>query len=170
MRNRLVVSLSVLLAYAPSSKAEAWDVSAGAGFAYGTTLNSLDKDGIGGQVYGAIGLTDTMSLSASGTFLEHCVGSGDGFRIFNVGAGITYNLDVLAIQPFAALRLGYLARFEQESRVEGVSLSISIGFDYLLSESATVGLGAEYLGLLTDFGAAPAHASFSLRFGFRLPH
>ncbi len=168
-----VILAAMLFSWLPpltAVRAEPLDLSLGAAFAYGTTLDRNEKDGLGATVFGALGLTDTMSLSLAGAFYEHTVGSGEGFRVFNIGAGILYNLDVLAIVPFAALRVGYLARFRDGLIDGGLSLSVSVGFDYLINENLTVGLCAEYLGLLTSFDSFPAHAGFSLRLGIRLPH
>lgn len=171
MKHSVVVA-AILLSWLPSAmaRAEPYDLSLGAAFAYGTTLDRSEKDGLGATAYGALGLSDTMSLSLAGSFYEHTIGSGKGFRLFNIGAGLLYNLDVLAIVPFAALRVGYLARFDDGLLDGGLSLSVSVGFDYLVTELFTVGLCAEYLGLLTNFDSFPAHAGFSLRLGIRLPH
>ncbi|NMB75152.1 MAG: hypothetical protein GYA21_08480 [Myxococcales bacterium] len=168
----VAVMLFGYLLPATTVRAEPFDLSLGAAFAYGTTLDQNEKDGLGASAYGALGLSDTMSLSLAGAFYEHSLGSGESYRLFNVGAGILYNLDVLAIVPFAALRVGYLARLGDGDGLldGGLSLSVSVGFDYLVTEYLTAGLCAEYLGLLTSFDSFPAHAGFSLRLGIRLPH
>jgi hypothetical protein len=153
--------------------AELWDVKAGIGLAYGTTFSEADHDGLGARATFDLGLTETLALSVGGGFVHHFIGGGDLYTEADASLGLLYNIDVLEIVPFVAVRLGWLMRSfdsaERESS-QGLGLSVSIGFDYLWTDNFTVGMAAEYQGLLTDFSSFPAWVAFTARIGFRLPY
>jgi len=171
MRAAISILATTLLILPTSSSAEPWDIKGGAGVLYGSTFRSDEKDGVGCQVYFDLGLTTTLSVDIGGGYASHFVGGGQAYEIGNLGAGLSYNIDVLVIVPFVSVRLGWLRYdFEQDGANDGLGVSVAVGFDYLLTEFFTIGFAAEYHGMLTDFADFPAYAAFTSRIGFRLPY
>ncbi len=118
MPRLITISIIWTLLFGSPVFAEAWDIKGGAGVIYGSTFRSYEKDGVGFQAYFDLGLTETLSLTASGGFSSHFVGDGQAYSLANAGAGILYNIDVLVIVPFASVRLGWLYQnFETEELV-----------------------------------------------------
>jgi outer membrane protein W len=149
---------------------EAWDFAAGGGAYYGSTFRQDHKDGLGVSVYADLGLTETLSLTFGGAYAKHFIGSGQAYSLAGAGVGIGYKIDTLVVVPFAALRLGWLlTSFEDESASSGLGVCVTVGFDYLVTESFSVGFAAEYRGMLSDFVSFPAYAAFTTRVGYRLP-
>jgi len=170
MPRLITISIIWTLLFGSPVFAEAWDIKGGAGVIYGSTFRSYEKDGVGFQAYFDLGLTETLSLTASGGFSSHFVGDGQAYSLANAGAGILYNIDVLVIVPFASVRLGWLYQnFEEEVATHGLGVSVAVGFDYLVTEYFTVGFAAEYHGMLTDLDVFPAYLACTTRIGFRLP-
>ncbi len=78
---------------------------------------------------------------------------------------------MLVVVPYLSLRFGWLYQSpDQDPAVSGLGASIALGFDYLWTDSFTVGFAAEYHGMLTDWDAFPAWVAFTGRMGFRLEH
>jgi hypothetical protein len=156
---------------AGSSRAEMWDFKAGIGPVYGSKFSRAEKDGVGFQTYCELGLNDVLSLTAGGGYTRHFVGEGSAYSLTNLGLGVLYNIDVLVVVPFLSLRMGWLQKsLDQGEILSGLGLSVAIGFDYLLTETFTLGFAAEYHGMLTEMEAFPAYAAFTGRVGFRLPY
>jgi hypothetical protein len=150
--------------------ADTWDIKAGLGPVYGSTFSSQEDDGVGLAGYFDLGLSESFSLTLGGTYVDHLIGSKYEYSMFNVGLGVTYNIDVFVVVPFLSLRLGWLQRdFESLEDDNGFGLSLGIGFDYLWSENLTFGFVAEYHGMLTDLDRFPAYAAFIGRVGLRWP-
>lgn len=150
---------------------EAWDFAAGGGGYYGSTFSSDQKDGLGVSVYADLGLTETLSLSLGGSYGRHFIGSGQSYSLAGAGVGIGYKIDALVVVPFATLRLGWLLTdFSGEPASNGLGLCVSVGFDYLVTESFSLGFAAEYRGMLSDLAGFPAYAAFTTRIGYRLPY
>jgi hypothetical protein len=156
---------------AGSALADLWDIHAGIGPDYATTFRSYEKDGMGFHAYFDLGLTETLNLSAVGGYNAHFVGGGNEYSIADACLGLSYNLDILVVVPFAAVRLGWIGQQPNETNdLHGLGLSVGIGFDYLVTDYFTLGLAAEYLGMITSFDIIPAYVSFVGRIGFRLPY
>ena len=171
----LVIPLVLLLLLpAGPSGAEMWDFKAGIGPVYGSKFSRAEKDGVGFQAYCELGLNDVLSLTAGGGYTEHFVGEGSAYSLTTLGLGVLYNIDGLVVVHFLSLRMGWLHkspdRGDQVPSLSGLGLSVAIGFDYLLTETFTLGFAAEYHGMLTDIEAFPAYAAFTGRVGFRLPN
>jgi hypothetical protein len=161
--------LLLLVANSPS-RAEMWDFKAGVGPVYGSKFSRAEKDGVGFQAYCELGLNDVLSLTAGGGYTRHFVGEGSAYSLTNLGMGVLYNIDVLVVVPYLSLRMGWLHKIPDQGEVlSGLGLSVAIGFDYLLTETFTLGFAAEYHGMLTDMNSFPAYAAFTGRVGFRLP-
>jgi hypothetical protein len=148
-----------------------WDLKAGIGPVYGSEFSRTKQDGLGFQAYCDLGLSDVLSLTAGGGYTGHFVGEGSGYSLSNLGIGLLYNIDVLVVVPFLSLRMGWLQMIPDRGEVlSGLGVSVAIGFDYLVTETFTLGFAAEYHGMLTDIDAFPAYAAFTGRVGFRLPN
>ena len=153
------------------ARGESWDLAGSVGPSFGSTFRESEKDGLGIEAACELGLTDTLALSLGTGFAQHFIGSGEGYSLFHATGGILYKLDVLAIVPFAAVRVGYLGQIlESSPATHGLAMSVSVGFDYLLTENLTLGFAAEYLGLVSSLSAFPVYAVFTGRIGLRLPH
>ncbi|MFC1654504.1 hypothetical protein ACFL2F_01755 [Myxococcota bacterium] len=162
--------LLVLLTPGPS-RAEMWDFKAGIGPVYGSKFSRAEQDGLGFQAYCELGLSDVLSLTAGGGYTEHFIGEGSAYSLTNLGVGLLYNIDVLVVVPFLSLRMGWLYKSPDQGEVlSGLGVSVAIGFDYLVTETFTLGFAAEYHGMLTEMEAFPAYAAFTGRVGFRLPN
>jgi hypothetical protein len=157
--------------FSTEARAEFGDFKAGAGPVYGTTFSSQEKDGVGFQGYLELGLSDSWSIVAGGGANFHQIAGGDPYRLYNLGIGASYNLDVLVVVPFVSMKVGWLYRDKPDQAADvGLGFSLAVGFDYLWSEFFTVGFAAEYHGLLTDLPTIPGYAAFTGRVGFRLPY
>ncbi len=172
MSKYLVIPLLLLvLLPAESSRAEMWDFKAGIGPVYGSKFSRAERDGVGFQAYCELGLNDVLSLTAGGGYNEHLVGEGSAYSLTNLGLGLLYNIDVLVVVPFLSLRMGWLHKSPDQGEIlSGLGVSVTVGFDYLLTETFTLGFAAEYHGMLTDLQAFPAYVAFTGRVGFRLPN
>jgi hypothetical protein len=158
--------------FSPVARAELGDFKAGAGPVYGSTFSPREKDGAGFQTYLELGLSDCWSIVAGGGANFHEIAGGDPYRLYNFGLGISYNLDVLVVVPFVSMKAGWLYRANPDRAADsGLGFSVALGFDYLWTENFTVGLAAEYHGLLSDnIPTIPGYAAFTGRVGFRLPY
>ncbi len=174
MSRWLNIPIVFLLMGATPSLADMWDFKAGFGPVYGSRFSRAYKDGLGFQAYCDLGLSDVLSLTAGGGYTRHFIGGGSEYSLTNLGVGVLYNIDVLVVVPFLSLRMGWLYRSPEQGdevpELSGLGLSVAIGFDYLLTESVTLGFAAEYHGMLTDLQDFPAYAAFTGRVGFRLPN
>ena len=171
--SRCLIIPALLLALLPAGPAgaEMWDLKLGIGPVYGSEFRTNRPDGLGFQAYCELGLSDVLSLTAGGGYTGHFVGDGTGYSLSNLGIGLLYNIDVLVVVPFLSLRMGWLQKTPDQGEVlSGLGVSVAIGFDYLVTETFTLGFAAEYHGMLTDIDAFPAYAAFTGRVGFRIPN
>lgn len=163
--------LLILVLHSPGSPAEAWDFKAGLGPLYGTSFSESWKDGLGLSAYLELGLTETLSLTAGGGYSNQFIGVGEAYSLGHAGLGLLYNIDVLVVVPYLALRLGFLYTGPDGGEAtSGLGATVAIGFDYLWTDSFTVGFAAEYHGMLSDWDAFPAFVAFTGRMGLRLEH
>jgi len=152
------------------TRAEAWEVRAGAGPVYGSTFSTNQPDGFGFCAYADLGLTELVSLTAAGGYVRHVIGDGGDYTLSHAGLGVLVNLDVLVVVPYAALRLGWLRQAPDAGEVDdGLGVAFALGFDYLVTDHFTVGFAAEYHGMITDLAGFPAYVGFTGRVGLRLP-
>ena len=170
-KRAFIIALLSICISSTTAFSEAWELKAGGGPVYGSTFSSSKKDGLGGQLYVELGLSESFSLVASGGYTPHFIGSGEGYSFTNLDLGVLYKIDILAVVPFLSAKVGWLNQaFDQGGSNSGLSASVAIGFDYLWTDYLTCGFAAEYHGLLSDMGAFPGYAAFMGRIGFRLPH
>lgn len=169
-----LAALISTLALSPSATGEAWEVKAGLGPSFGTEASEQRKQGLGGQVYLDVGLSDFVSLSAAGGYVSHFFGPGLGYDLAHAGIGVTANLDVLifgvglAWVPYATARLGFLQVDTRDQAADpGFGLALGVGLDYIWDESYSMGFSLEYHGMLTDLDGLPAYLGISLRLGLR---
>ena len=168
----LIIPLALLIPLGSGpSRAEMWDLKAGIGPVYGSEFRTTRQDGLGFQAYCDLGLSDVLSLTAGGGYTGHFIGEGTGYSLYNLGVGLLYNIDVLVVVPFLSLRMGWLQMSPDQGEIlSGLGVSVAVGFDYLVTETFTLGFAAEYHGMFTDIDAFPAYAAFTGRVGFRLPN
>lgn len=171
MRSSTALVAAAGLLFFLGARADTFDFKAGIGPVYGTSFTADKKDGLGFSAYLELGLTETLSLTASGGYADQFIGVGEAYSLSHADLGLLYNLDVLVVVPYLALRLGWLYRSpdQGESR-SGLGATVAIGFDYLWTDNFTVGLAAEYHGMLTDYHGFPAYVAFTGRMGFRLEY
>ena len=157
--------------WAFAAQGDTYDFKAGIGPVYGTSFTAAKKDGLGFSAYLELGLTETLSLTVGTGYTDQFIGVGEAFSLTHVGLGLLYNIDVLVVVPYLSLRFGWLYKSpDQDESVSGLGATIALGFDYLWTDSFTVGFAAEYHGMLTDLEAFPAYVAFTGRVGFRLEH
>jgi len=172
MKPAVFTGLAVLLLLGvPPARADLFDVKAGVGPLYGTSFSAGKKDGLGFSAYLEMGLTETLSLTAGGGYSGQFIGVGQAYGLTHAGVGLLYNIDVLVVVPYLSLRLGWLNLSPDagESR-SGLGAALAVGFDYLWTDSFTLGFAAEYHGMLSDWDEFPAFVAFTGRVGFRLEH
>ncbi len=169
-----VAALVSLLVLSPIASGEAWEVKAGLGPSFGTEFSEHREQGLGGQAYLDVGLSDFISLTAAGGYVHHFFGPGTSYSLAHAGLGISANLDVLifgvglAWVPYATVRLGYLRLdLEDAAADSGFGLAVGIGLDRIWNESTSLGFSLEYHGMLTDLDGLPAYLCVSLRLGLR---
>ncbi len=153
---------------------EAWEVRLGLAPVFGTEFRTDLKQGLGGGAYFDLGINDYVSLELAGGYVNHFMGDGAAYSLFHVGAGATFNLDVIAFGvglawiPFATVRLGFIQTQDDDVVLEsGLGVAIALGLDYIFDESFSLGLAFDYHGLLTNFNGLPAYLGISFRLGFR---
>lgn len=172
MRLGIVIFVfSLCLFQTTEALSETWELKGGVGPAFGTTFSSRTKDGLGASAYLELGISESFSLAAGGTYIRHFIGKGLSYSFTDFELGALYKIDVLALTPFISAKLGWLDQaFDYGQTNSGLAGSLSIGLDYLVIEYLTVGLVAEYHGLLTNLSTFPGYAAFMGRIGFRIPH
>ncbi len=156
------------------AKAEAWEIRLGLAPVFGTEFRSDLKQGLGAQAYFDLGINDYVSIELAGGYVNHFMGQGTAYEIFDIGLGATFNLDVIAFGvglawvPFATVRLGFLQSRADSLVIEsGMGVALALGLDYVFDESFSVGIAFDYKGLVTNFNGLPAYLGISLRLGLR---
>lgn len=170
-----------LLALAPSgAKAQAtqgeWTFSAGPAYSAAPDFRGPAR----GPALSASawrGISPVFSLGGGASAAWHygwTTGPDDedavpGRLVWSTHAGISANLDVLAIIPFVSLSPAIVAGLDPENTSSiHPTLRAALGADYRPRRTFSAGALLEWHARLDDFGNFPHYALFSLRFSWIL--
>ncbi|MBW2702825.1 MAG: hypothetical protein JRF33_18540 [Deltaproteobacteria bacterium] len=123
-----------------------------------------NQHGMGGMLYGELGLSEYVGLLATAGYAHHGLGDGPSYDQLHADIGFAFNLDVLVLVPFAHVRMGLTQRGPKETL--GVGASLAFGADYLLSENLHLGLATELTAMLSHLESHPPGLRFILRLGW----
>ena len=168
IRNYLICGLFYLGWFVPNNASgELYEIKTGVGPVFGTEFTETRKAGIGLQGYFEFGLSELFNATFSAGYVQHSLGSGESYGLTHAGLGVSVNLDVLTIVPYLSVRLGFLHQNFSDRSISGLGMAGSIGGDYLVTDSFTLGLALEYHGLVTDLDGLPSYLAIAVRCGYR---
>jgi hypothetical protein len=160
-----------------------WTVSAWPAYAV-TYVDSRAPSGVGGGAEVGFGITEALTLEASGFMSWHPVGATKMTAAGTIGEfsgmlGINYALDVIRLVPSFDVAVGLLglrgsAGFADTPRSNQVvpsstAFGVALGFnlDYLLTRHLSVGVTVRYHAFLTDITRIPVYLFVGPRVTFR---
>jgi hypothetical protein len=169
-----IISLWIFICLpAGSLLAEEGEIKVGGAALFGSEFSSALNQGIGGEIFVDKGTNEFINLTARMAWVQHALGDGQPYGIFDFSAGMSLNLDALFLGvattfvPQVGLRLSYLRHMTDQNSSGGLGLSLGLGFDYLVRESFFWGLSVEYHGLLSDLDRLPVYFTAGVRLGWR---
>jgi hypothetical protein len=150
-----------------------WTLSAFPAYAV-TYVDTRAPSGAGGGLEVGFGITESLTLKASGFLSWHPVGetkmtAGGTISEFAGMVGINYSLDVIRLVPSFDLNVGVLGLrgdpgFKDNAKSNAVAESstafgVGLGFnlDYLLTRHWALGLVVRYHAFLTDLTRIPVY-------------
>ncbi len=165
LRWRPIACLLCLLGLAPAAAAEEkeWTVAATPAFSLLRVGDRMAWGGGAGVDLGW-GLTDAVTLRATGALTGQAVGSGDGqpsgaVLAWFAGVGVTYAIDIVRVVPYFDFALGYEGLRRPiaggSATDHELGLEAGIGVDYLVSRRLAVGAVVRYHGALTAITELP---------------
>lgn len=183
MPRALAIALATLVPAAAHADFKEWSVALWPAYAV-TYVDSRAPSGGGGGVEVGFGVTDSLTVKASGFMSWHPVDATKTTTAGTIGefaamAGINYSLDVIRLVPSFDLQLGVLglrgdAGFKDTPRANTVvpsstAFGVGLGFslDYLLTRHWAVGLIVRYHAFLTDVTRIPVYLFVGPRVTFR---
>lgn len=172
---RRALMLAIVTAWALPARADVkeWTISAWPAYAV-TYVDSRAPSGVGGGVEVGYGITESLTLQASGFTSWHPVGATMSTAAGTIGefsamVGLNYSLDVIRLVPSFDFAIGVLglrgdAGFADTTRSNAVvpsstAFGIGLGFnlDYLITRHWAVGLTVRYHAFLTDVTRIPVY-------------
>jgi hypothetical protein len=177
------IVLATLVPLAARADYKDWTVSAFPAYAI-TYVDSRAPSGAGGGLEVGFGITESLTLKASGFLSWHPVAetktsAGGTIAEFASMVGINYSLDVIRLVPSFDLDVGLLglrgdAGFKDSAKSNAVvqsstAFGVGLGFnlDYLLTRHWSLGLVARYHAFLTDLTRIPVYLFVGPRVTFR---
>ncbi len=183
---RLIAALLVtLVPLGARADFKDWTISAWPAYAV-TYVDTRAPSGAGGGAQVGFGITDALTLQASGFVSWHPVGATKMTAAGTIGefaamVGINYSLDVIRLVPSFDLSFGVLglrgsATFADNARTAAVvpsstAFGLGVGFnlDYMLTRRIAVGLIVRYHAFLTDVTRIPVYLFVGPRVTFKFP-
>ena len=179
---RLASALAVVCLLAGPARAEfkEWKIAVTPAYAIGY-VDSRTANGGGAGVEVGFGISESLSLHASGFLSWHALGSSKTQQAGTMSAyasmlGLTYTLDVIRLVPYFELELGVVgvrgtAGFGDDKHVvksaDELALGVGFGLDYLITRHVAVGAVVRYHALLTDITRIPVYLYVGPRVSFR---
>lgn len=156
----VVVVLSLTLLSAARAERKEVIVALQPGFAL-MHLDGQTAYGGGGALDLSVGVSDALSVRATGVFTGHALGDtktapGGALLDYYAGLGLNYTIDLIRLVPYIDLSLGILGTVRPPDTTglrhmsEDVGFEIGIGFDYLVNRYFAVGVIARYYAVITD--------------------
>ena len=175
--------VATLVPVAAHADYKEWTIAAWPAYAV-TYVDTRAPSGAGGGLEVGFGLTDSLTLKASGFLSWHPVDATKTTAPGTIGefasmVGLNYSLDVIRLVPSFDLQLGILglrgsAGFADTPQSNAVVTSstafgIGVGFslDYLLTRHWAIGLIVRYHAFLTDVTRIPVYLFVGPRVTFR---
>lgn len=179
----LAIALLILVPLAARADYKDWTVSAFPAYAV-TYVDSRSPSGAGGGLEVGFGVTESLTLKASGFLSWHPVAqtkmtAAGTIAEFASMVGINYSLDVIRLVPSFDLNVGLLglrgdAGFKDSAKSSSVvqsstAFGVGLGFnlDYLLTRHWALGLVVRYHAFLTDITRIPVYLFVGPRVTFR---
>jgi opacity protein-like surface antigen len=177
---RAVVLACLFLCRPARAELHEWKVAITPGYAIGY-VDSRTANGGGGGVEVGFGITEALTLHASGFLSWHALDKSMTQQAGVMTAyasmiGLTYTLDVIRLVPYFDVQLGVVgvrgnASFGDEPKVlkssDDFALAVGFGIDYLLSRHVAIGFVVRYHALLTDITRIPVYLYVGPRISFR---
>jgi hypothetical protein len=181
----LLVALCLIPAAVGRAEVKEWTVSAWPAYAL-TYVDSRAPSGVGGGLEVGYGITEALTLEASGFMSWHPVAATKETAAGTIGefsgmVGINYALDVIRLVPSFDAFVGVLgirgsAGFRTGPAATSVvpastAFGVGAGFnlDYLLTRHVAIGVIVRYHAFLTDITRIPVYLfvgpRVSIRFG-----
>jgi hypothetical protein len=150
-----------------------WTIAAWPAYAV-TYVDSRVPSGVGAGVEVGFGITEALTLKATGFMSWHPVDATDMTAAGTIGefaamVGINYSLDVLRLVPSFDLAIGVLglrgdAGFADDAHANTVvpsstafGLGLGVTLDYLVTRRVAIGLTVRYHAFLTDVTRIPVY-------------
>jgi hypothetical protein len=179
----LAVVVCLLFALPARADVKEWTLSAWPAYAI-TYVDTRAPSGVGGGAEVGYGITESLTLKATGFLSWHPVAAtkdtaGGTIGEFAGMLGLNYTLDVIRIVPSFDVFLGVLgirgdAGFATGARANAVvpastafGVGIGFGIDYLLNRRVALGLVVRYHAFLTDLTRIPVYLFVGPRVTFR---
>lgn len=173
VRRALLLAIVTLWPVAARADFKEWTISAWPAYAI-TYVDSRAPSGVGGGAEVGFGITEALTLEASGFMSWHPVGAtmttaAGTIGEFSAMVGLNYSLDVIRLVPSFDVAIGVLgirgsAGFADDARSNQVVTSstafgVGVGFnlDYLVTRHVAVGLTVRYHAFLTDITRIPVY-------------
>jgi hypothetical protein len=173
----------ILLCTASAARAEFKEWKIAVTPAYGVAyIDSRTANGGGGGVEVGFGITEALTLHASGFLSWHAIDASMTQKAGTISAyasmlGLTYTLDVIRLVPYFEIQLGVVgtrgtAGFGSNPEVakssDDFALGLGFGIDYLITRHVAVGVIVRYHALMTDLTRIPVYLYAGPRISFRL--
>jgi hypothetical protein len=179
----LAVAIVTLLPLCARADFKEWTISAWPAYAV-TYVDSRAPSGVGGGVEVGFGISEALTLKASGFMSWHPVDAttstaGGTIGEFAAMLVLNYSLDVIRLVPSFDLAVGVLglrgdAGFADNAQSNAVvpsstAFGIGLGFnlDYLVTRHVAVGLTVRYHAFITDITRIPVYLFVGPRVTFR---
>ena len=179
----IAIALATLVPVAAHADYKDWTVALWPAYAV-TYVDSRAPSGGGGGVEVGFGITESLTLKASGFMSWHPVDATKTTAAGTIGefaamVGINYTLDVIRLVPSLDLSFGLLglrgdAAFADTPKANTVvpsstAFGVGVGFnlDYLLTRHVAVGVVVRYHAFLTDLTRIPVYLFVGPRVTFR---
>jgi Outer membrane protein beta-barrel domain len=173
----------VLLLWCGAARAEFKEWKLAVTPAYGVAyVDSRTANGGGGGVEVGFGVTEALTLHASGFVSWHAIDGNMTQKAGTISAyasmlGLTYTLDVIRLVPYFEIELGVIGLrgtpgFGSDDKVvkssDDFALGVGFGLDFLITRHVAAGLVVRYHALLTDITRIPVYLYVGPRISFRL--
>ena len=175
--------VATLVPSAAHAEYKDWTLSLWPGYAV-TYVDTRTASGAGGGVEVGFGVTDALTLKASGFVSWHPVDATKMTAAGTIGefatmVGVNYSLDVIRLVPSFDVMLGVVgirgdASFHDTAKTNAVvpsstAFGVGLGFnlDYLLTRHWALGVVVRYHAFLTDLTRIPVYLFVGPRVTFR---
>lgn len=183
MLRAATLMFATLLPLGARAEYKEWSFSAFPAYAV-TYVDSRAPSGGGGGLEVGFGITEALTLKASGFLSWHPVAATKMTAAGTIGefasmVGLSYSLDVIRLVPTLDVAIGLVgvrgsAGFADSARSNAVvasstafGIGVGLGLDYLLTRHWSVGLVVRYHAFVTDITRFPVYLFAGPRVTFR---